>query len=79
MYASRTPHGVRELKQVRRLASALPLLRRTPHGVRELKRLIGIWLLPLVVGRTPHGVRELKREEVSLLGAKVASHPSRGA
>ncbi len=38
----RTPPGVRELKQVYGMTSALPL-RRTPPGVRELK--------PVQVGR----------------------------
>ena len=75
---SRTPHGVRGLKQI---AHNLNVPRTKSHPTR------GAWIetcwastgAASTARRTPHGVRGLKRYAVALVDGIGMSHPTRGA
>ena len=75
----RTPHGVRELKQLGGRNYLRAKWCRTPHGVRELKLSAVVAKISVEQSRTPHGVRELKLLKGVVSLQQLVSHPARGA
>ena len=72
---SRTPHGVRGLKQAVIASISTPPSRRTPHGVRGLKQKMLADEQQTCTSRTPHGVRGLKLKRLIESGRLLSRTP----